>query len=437
MNKIFSLLLILILFFACTEEDDLGQFPIGRNFISSQTHVVMVDTFSLKLSTFLIDSIPANSPGNLLVGRYNDMFLGKVSSTSFFQMNKPGYEGIKDEAIFDSLTLVLKYDGLSYGDTTKEQTISVYEVLEEIEETDNSYIYNTSRFKTDETPLGVKKIIPEPNTRDSLEIRLNDELGKSLMQMMKDDDDKVSTVDKFLGYFKGIALVPGDEDASLLGFNSADSLINMVLYTHMVGQTRTEARYLFPMYSAKTCFNNITSDRTGTPVENLSTQRLNIPSSETDDKSYIQAGIGIVSRLDFTGLEKIMELETRNIMYKAELILRPYPGSNKQIDYPQEIMLYSTDKYNRLVSSIQNDDDETLLADFYFEDMYHKDTHYTFDITDFILGELSDGYFNTENGLVIAFPNETFQSSGQRLVFDARKGNDYRPMLKLYFIEYE
>ena len=132
-----------------------------------------------------------------------------------------------------------------------------------------------------------------------------------------------------------------------------------------------------------------------------------------------------------------MELETRNVLYKAELILRPYTNSDTQVDFPEEIILYTTDKYNRLSSEILNDDDETLVADFYFDDMYRENIHYSFDITNFILDELSDGYFNQENGLVVALPSETFKSSGQRLVLDARNGNDFRPLLKLYFIMYE
>lgn len=437
MKKIYEFLVVVLLLFSCSEENDLEMFTIGNNFISSQTHVVMVDTFSLKLSTFLIDSIPANSPGNLLVGRYNDEFFGKVSATTYFQLNIPSVNTMEEEAVFDSLMLVLKYNGLSYGDTTKQQSLLVYEVLEDIEETDDLYIYNTSSFSTAESPLGTITFTPKPNRDDSLVIRLNDELGNTLMQMIKENADEISTVDKFLDFFKGIALVPGTEDASLLGFHSTDSLVNMVLHTHLVGQTRTETRYSFQMYSAESCFNNIVSDRRETFIEKLSTQKINIPSSETGNKSFIQAGTGVVTRLDFTGLEKIMELETRNVLYKAELILRPYTNSDTQVDFPEEIILYTTDKYNRLSSEILNDDDETLVADFYFDDMYRENIHYSFDITNFILDELSDGYFNQENGLVIALPSETFKSTGQRLVLDARNGNDFRPLLKLYFIMYE
>ncbi|QGY45658.1 DUF4270 family protein [Maribellus comscasis] len=438
MNRnIFPLLIILYLFISCTDENDLDLVSIGDNFISSQTHVVIVDSFSLKLSTFIIDSIPANSPDNLLVGRYSDALFGEVSSTSYFQVNAPTYAGIDDDAIFDSLTLVLDYDGLSYGDTTKERTIFVHEVLEEIEETDDSYIYNTSKFKFNDVPLGSIKFTPEPNKDDSLEIRLDDNWGMTLMQMMKDNADEISTADDFLDYFKGVALVPGDEDASLLSFKSTDSLINIVLYTHLKGQTRTETSYRLPMYSAETCFNNVVADRTETFIGNLTTQKENISSAQTDNKSYIQAGTGIVTRLDFTGLEKIMELDTRNVLYKAELILRPAPDSDEQIDFPEELMLYTTDEYNRLTAEVQNDNDETLLADFYFDDMYREDIHYTFDITDFIMDELSDSYFNPENGLIITFPSETFQSTGQRLVIDARSGDNYRPTLKLYFLMYE
>ena len=393
-----------------------------------------MDTLSLKLSTILIDSITSNSPGNFLVGEYVDEYLGKVSSTAYFQVDKPVYSEVDKDVVFDSLTLILNYNNLSYGDTTKEQTINVHEVLEDIKGIDNSYFYNTSKFKYSDTPLGSLKFVPRPNKDDTLEIRLNNEMGETLLQMMKDNADEISTSEDFLDYFKGVALVPGNEDASILAF---DTTATINLYTHLVGQNYTRTRYKFSIYAQDSTFNNIQSDRSGTLVDKLSTQKIEIPSGETDNKSFIQGGVGIVTRLDFTGLEKVMEIEASNILYKAELILRPYPYSDKQIDFPEKLMLYTTNQYNWLISEIEDDENSTLYSDFYFDNQYREDVYYTFDITDFIYTELSDGYFNSENGLIISLPSDDFQSTAERLVFDARAGNSYRPVLKLYFVYYD
>jgi len=99
--------------------------------------------------------------------------------------------------------------------------------------------------------------------------------------------------------------------------------------------------------------------------------------------------------------------------------------------------LYTTDKYNRLVSEIQNSNDETLLADFYFDEQYNENNFYRFDITTYLNDELSDAYFDPDNGLIITVPGTTFQGSLERLVLDARKADSYRPVLNLYFVFYE
>jgi hypothetical protein len=190
------------------------------------------------------------------------------------------------------------------------------------------------------------------------------------------------------------------------------------------------------MYSASTCFNSVKSDRTDKFLENLFTQKVEIPALETDNKSFIQAGTGITTRVDFSELNRIMELDYRNILYKAELILKPLPFSDAQIEFPKEIMLYTTDKYNRLVSEVLDDNDDPVIAGFYFDEMYRENVYYYFDITEYLIDELSDAYFDPENGLIVSFPDETFKSSANRLVFDARSTESFRPLLKLYFIFY-
>ncbi len=439
MNKSIILILIISLFFlaSCSDESDLTTLSIGDNFVSSQTHISLIDSFSVKLSTFVIDSFAATTPDNILAGRYTDEYLGEISSTAYFQMDAPEFDDVDDEVIFDSLTFVLNYNGMSYGDTTKAQTLSVHEVLQEIEETDGSYIYNTSAFKYDDTPIGSKTFTPRPNKDDTLSIRLDDALGEKFLQMMKDNDNDISSTSEFIDFFKGLALVPGNENATILGFECVDSLVSFRLYTHTVGLDRSEKSYTFKMYTTEsTYFNSIKTDRTGTEVENLITQKEELSSDLTGSKAFIQGGTGIVARVDFTGLNQIMELNYRYILYKAELVLRPYTSSDSQVDFPEELMLYTTDKSNRLVSEIQNDDDETLIADFYFDKIYRKEIYYKFDITDFLMDELSDGYFDSENGLVVSLPSDKLKSSAERLIIDGRGQDLYRPTLNLYFIFY-
>ena len=431
------LILSLLAVFSCSDESDLSSVNIGDSFITPQTSIALIDTFSLKLSTILIDSIPTSNPENLMVGNYTDEFLGEVGATSYFQVTVPTTTTMEEKAVFDSLTLVLKYAGVEFGDTLQPQTIYVHRVTEEMEEPDEAYMYNTTSFLYDDSPIGLLSFRPRPNFKDSIEIRLDDALGLELMSLIKDKDDKILNSEDFMEYLKGIALVGDGGSNSVLGFKAVDSLVNIVLYTHEVKEERIETQYKFPLYSDGIYFNHFDFDRTGTAIGNIKTQKEEIPSADSDDKTFIQSGAGIVTRLDFTGLEKIMEMGNHSFFYKAEIILKPYPNSFSQVAFPEEIMLYTTDKYNRLVSEIQNSNDETLLADFYFDEQYNENNFYRFDITTYLNNELSDAYFDPNNGLIITVPSTTFQGSLERLVLDARKADSYRPVLNLYFVFYE
>jgi len=151
----------------------------------------------------------------------------------------------------------------------------------------------------------------------------------------------------------------------------------------------------------------------------------------------LQAGVGLVTRVDFAGISKILEEERNNILYKAELILKPVPGTYDEVSLPQNLLLYNTDKYNNLVSEIVDDNGYSVVADFYYDEFYDETNYYRFDVTQFIYNELSDGFVDPDNGLLIMMPSNEFQGSVNRIVFDVRNNSKYRPILNLYYVLYE
>jgi hypothetical protein len=118
------------------------------------------------------------------------------------------------------------------------------------------------------------------------------------------------------------------------------------------------------------------------------------------------------------------------------LILFPEPGTYDEITPPPQIVLYHTDKFNRIVSEIVDDYGSALAAEYHLDSVYHEDTRYIFDITDFIKTELSDGYFDSEHGLFVGETYTRLGSSLNRVIFSDRKGSAFSPKLKLYFLFY-
>ena len=82
---IFTFIALGILFNACDENPQ--QFKLGEEFIDSQTQLNVIDTFSVKLSTVIYDTIVTSGTENILVGNYRDDVFGKIKSNSYTQFD--------------------------------------------------------------------------------------------------------------------------------------------------------------------------------------------------------------------------------------------------------------------------------------------------------------------------------------------------------------
>ncbi len=425
---------------SCQDEESL-MVSLGDNYINNQTNVAIIDTIQVLLSTVKIDSIATSESDYLLSGSYTDADLGSISATAYAQIVMPSAD-IDDDEVFDSIVISMNYSGMAYGDTLLPQTFKVHRVREDIEPSDEydeePYLYNTTTFKYDEIPLGEKTIVPKPNFHDTLAIRLNDELGLEFLSYLRDEDDEFETVSEFLDYFQGVALVPGDENNSILSFD-ADSSFHIRLYTHIIEETKVNKSYTFVYESTSyNHFNNVTDDVSGMELAQATTQKEEVSSSLLSKRAYLMGSLGYTTRIDFPGISHLLEVEYKNILYKAELSLKPLSGTYKgEEELPEEIILYTTDKRNNVISELTDDDGYSVPATLYYDEFYNEYTQYVFDITDFIYEELSDGFVDPEDGLLVFLPDTEYGGTLDNVVFDARSLSNYRPTLSLYYVFYE
>ncbi|WP_319501822.1 DUF4270 family protein [uncultured Draconibacterium sp.] len=441
MKKKAIIVLVGWLFLLSCHDDESLMVSLGDNYINNQTNVALIDTIQVLLSTVKIDSIPTSESSYLLCGSYTDADLGKISATTYAQIGMP-LADIDDDEIFDSIVICTNYSGMAYGDTLLPQTFKVHRVREDIEPSDDydadPYLYNTTTLNYDEIPLGSKTIVPKPNFHDTLAIRLNDELGLEFLSYLRDDDDEFESTSEFLDYFQGVALVPGDENNSILSFD-VDSSFQIRVYTHIIKETKVNKSYTFVHQSTShNHFNNVSNDVSGMALEQATTQTEEISSSLLNKRSYLLSSLGYTTRIDFPGISKILEVQYKNILYKAELVLKPLSGTYKsKEELPEELILYTSDKKNNVVEELTDQDDYSIPATFYYDEFYDEYTQYIFDITDFIYTELSDGYVDPEDGLLVMLPETEYGGTLDNLVFDARSLSNYRPTLNLYYVFYE
>jgi hypothetical protein len=435
MARLITVIVIACLIYSCGFQSDSDNVTLGDNFITSQATLSVIDTFAVRLSTVMLDSVATSGNNIIWTGRYTDDELGKLTAESYFRIGIPATTDVKEKDSYDSLKLVIHFSAGYYGDTTKQQQIKEFPLNKVLKGDDGGYLYNKSVTDIKGESIGDLTFLPKPKKKGILNFRLSDNLGLDLFQKLIDQDEIIKTDEKFVEYFKGIALVPGTGNTAVLGFKG-DTTAQIVLYSHRIGLERQSIRTIFPLTESTLQYNRFVTDRTGTWIEKIKKKSEEIPSSESGQRSFVQSGTGLLTRVDFPSMQRLIEVSRHYLLLKAELILVPEPGSYSKMELPTQIVLYHTDKSNRMVSEIVGSDNSTLPAEYQIDKIYHEDTWYKFDITDFISTEMADAYFDTDHGLLIGESSSKLGSSLNRVVFSDRKNSLYKPVVKLYFLFY-
>ncbi len=459
---------------SCNEDDLTDEsFTIGDDLVESTTRVVYTDTISVSTSTVILDSVVTSGNNIAQVGHYKDEYFGDITAKSYLQL------GLSDETldndidyVYDSLRLILHYTGDSYGDTLQEQTLYVYQLDERLDsdeetiidyyedddyDTDDDadyYLYNTTSFKYSESGLlGKLTYTPQPNYKDQLdpyytadsnylEIPLDDELGKELFDKLIDGDDyDFEDDDHFAEYFKGLALVAENsgDNGAIVEFNAADSGIYMCLYYHYGKATdHKDLKSEFFITDDDLQYNQITCDRTGTPLENWETRKIDLPSSETDNKTFIQGSLGVFTRIEFPGLDYFIHEGDNAVILAANLDLHPIKKTYEEFPLSTNLALFSSESFNRVGGRLYDASGSSYeLGSIYLDDDYNLDTYIRFDLTNYLISDLMDGYHDEDFGFLCGLNYPDFNSSLDRVVLGGNEDEDFKPVLKIYYLLYE
>ena len=129
---------------ACVKKD----IQFGTDLGETSTRIIQLDTVTVDLSTFLLDSFPTSRVTDFLMGTYYDSATGTITGKPFLQLSLPSDKSIESNAVYDSLDFVIRLNKYYYGDTTKANTIAINELAAPIEYTYNNYLYNTREISS-------------------------------------------------------------------------------------------------------------------------------------------------------------------------------------------------------------------------------------------------------------------------------------------------
>jgi hypothetical protein len=326
-----------------------------------ELHVETVDTVQVKASTYLLDSLPTSNKGVILLGQIDDKDFGKLAASSYMQLIPPvaGAPAIPKGATFDSFTLVLKYNKSYSGDTTAPQNLSVHRLTEDMVlrkipgpaegEQLPLYIkaqalYSTTTFKYETISTGNLGLQVKPLSGDSIIIPLNEALGREFLALMDKKDNRFTSKDEFIKYFKGIVLKT-TQGNSITGFR-ADAVKLYINYNYInsAGFSKKD-QVIFSGNSIDYQFNHFDTDRSQTKLKSLSTTNKELSPALTGQELFIQAGTGLVTKLQFPTLINFLN-ESKKVINKIELLIETKPTYYSVFKAPPSLILFVANSAN-------------------------------------------------------------------------------------------
>lgn len=417
---------ISLLFFSCSNNN---TFTMGEELVDIKTNIISSDTSTIWSYTVKRDSVITSGFNKALIGVYQDRELGTITASTYLEIGIPGSSTITDvSAVYDSITLGLKFSHYYYGDTTKPYTIKAYKLTESMEDrltVNGGYLYNTTALKYDESNLvGSATVIPKPSKNDSIVLSLSNNFGQDLFNKFKYQTTEVLNTNNFLKYLKGFILKPGNASSAILGFGARDTSLHMRLYYTYSGSNGSTI-HTFLNFSVNTMyvnstqtyvqFNNINVSRNSSdPLNSLHKLEDVVPSTATNNQTYCQEGTGLITKLEFPYLKQMLQTGTNVKILKAELILCPIRASYYSVTLPKNLYLNYTDNLNTFGSYLTSQGN-TLVPTLTIDEHYNEKTQYSFDLTSYIASAITQTS-STIPALEVSIPYEQNNMTLSRVI---------------------
>ena len=335
-----------------------GDFEDALPASASPLTASYVDTFTVRTSTVLTDSVPSSTSNDLLVGRYHDARLGTLTARGYLQVGLNGTFAPTD-AVFDSVVLDLATDPYRYGDTTRRQTLEVHQLQTDLRGTATYYTADARPY--DATPLG-RRVLRAGKLGDTLRIRLDAALGRRLFDAAQ--AGQLSTDDELLARLPGLVLTPAaTDDAALLRFGVSNTALR--LYYHQPLTPTQPLSYSFLASAGPKHFYQLAADRLGTLLSTLNQPRQALASARTAEETFIEAGLGVQTKVEFPYLLEIKQLGNNLVVNAAVLEAQVVASSeNRFLPPPTALTPRLTDAGNHSKAYFSNTDGTIATASY-------------------------------------------------------------------------
>lgn len=434
---------ILLFIYACN--NDLKT--IGQDMIDNGNYIGEDNLVVSRMSTIRIDSFATSSGiysetsiNEIIAGKYTDEYGGTTTAVPCFQISPTYRPSISTRAALDSVTFHIRYGGKIWGDTIFNPQLQEFDLyrlsaLPEFDYDDNGYFYNTTKVNLGEK-IGTTEFLPKRANINRAYFRIDDALADTLFNKIKyrEDDDiyepnATSTPFlKFLHYFKGLAIVPHEDNNCLISFSAlADSLY--LQFNYKEGGADRILR--FPLAQKEYQYNSFQTNPAetgpGEPrFEALKKQEDEVSFEKAKNIALAQGLSGYMIKLT---LPNPLLYPSYTTIIKAQLEIKPEYFSNNPIQYAKQVIVYTTDDMNRITGYLQNSSTSNVIGTLQLNDQNSNENRYIFDLTEFYQRKLSQTPSAKEQQILISIPNLS-------LSYDYMIAREM-PIVKIYYANYK
>jgi hypothetical protein len=421
----------------CLAACDKAGFSYDNVTDGGHVQYTLLDTLEIQMRTVQPDSVATSGTGAAFAGGYADAFFGSINTGSYFRVALPAERNIEDKAVYDSIELVMRPNGFSYGDTLPLQTLQVHQLLQPLVLPENyTAFFSHQQLPFNNTPLATHQLAIRPTSGELLHLRLSDAKGTELFTLLKSKANEVSSEDFFREYFKGL-YIKGLHNTAIFGFTAADSALYIRLHYHVVTHEKEEKYLDFLMTTPELQFNAVRADRGNTPLAELSPGN-GLPSTASNNRAYLQPLTGALIRMDFPSLTSLQELGKYGRIMRAELVLRPVSGTYVREALPQRLVLGLADFRHQVSAgdTIISAGGGAQYGNLQADKLHPENTRYVYDVTDYCQAMITaDSY--AYRGLLLMPPGGEYRTQFNRLVLGDGKNTQHRAELKIYYLIYQ
>lgn len=320
------LLAVLVVFFACKEDDSL----IGENFIENGLEVYF-DTITAVTTHSVVynddgDEIVLSGPNYALIGDYSDDVFGNHKAMAVFDFAPESNEGdFGNNPVADSLILQLKVSGIYYGyDVTNPITVSVYQLSDTINKIDGEMLssININDYYNETDLIGQTTHTPG-GAETSLYIPLSDALAAEILSLRDTIEEDMNFIRNFNGVIIKAERQSG-EGGSIVTFNTNTTDTHLKLVFHN-DEESDQAFYYYTHESDTTSrYNFFEHDYSSGTINNFASSLNPTSFNENDSLVFLQSMRGINMKLTINMADsRIFNTEDDLIINKAYLALKP------------------------------------------------------------------------------------------------------------------